>query len=75
MKLPSLPMAKSRWQVSKGWVAIYVVTGVVIVVVGAFQSSVVAIVIGAVSIPFGIGVDAVLHRRRQRNKREPVRRV
>jgi hypothetical protein len=35
---------------------------VVIIVVGAFQSSLLAIVVGAVSVPFGIGVDAIWHR-------------
>jgi hypothetical protein len=68
-------MVMRKLRISKGWIAVYVITGLVIIVVGAVQSNVAAIVIGAVFIPFGVGLDAVLGLHRQRNKRAPVRRV
>jgi hypothetical protein len=62
-----------RWQFSRAWVAIYTITGLVLIVVGAVHSDAALVVFGVVFILVGIGLDAVLHQRRRRNAREPVR--
>jgi hypothetical protein len=59
----------------KGWVAICSVTGLLLILLGAVQPNSPLIVFGAPLIPLGVGLDGILHQRKNRNTRDLVRRV
>jgi hypothetical protein len=60
---------------SKVWAAVYLITGLVFIVVGAVRLNLPLVLLGVLIVPFGIGLDVFLRRRRMRSLREPVRRV
>jgi hypothetical protein len=51
------------------------VTGSLLILLGAVQPNSPLIVFGAPLIPLGVGLDGILHQRKNRNTRDLVRRV